>query len=32
MEISLYNTVFLSLGSNQGERLLNIEKTLIKNG
>ena len=30
MEISLYNTVFLSLGSNQGERLLNIEKALIK--
>ncbi len=30
MEISLYNTVFLSLGSNQGERLLNIEKALSK--
>jgi deoxyguanosine kinase len=30
MEINLYNTVFLSLGSNEGERLLNIEKALTK--
>ena len=30
MEIKLYNTVFLSLGSNQGERLLNLEKALTK--
>ena len=28
MEIDLFNTVFLSIGSNQGERLFNIEKTL----
>ncbi len=28
MEINLYNTVFLSIGSNQGERLFNIEKAL----
>jgi 2-amino-4-hydroxy-6-hydroxymethyldihydropteridine diphosphokinase len=30
MEINSYNTVFLSLGSNQGERLYNIEKALTK--
>ena len=30
MEINLYNTVFLSIGSNQGERLLNIQNTLTK--
>ena len=30
MEINSYNTVFLSIGSNEGERLLNIEKALTK--
>jgi deoxyguanosine kinase len=30
MEINLYNTVFLSIGSNQGERMLNIQNTLTK--
>ena len=30
MELNLHNTVFLSLGSNQGERILNIEKALSK--
>ena len=30
MEINSYNTVFLSLGTNQGDRFLNIENTLSK--
>ncbi len=30
MEINFYNSVFLSIGTNQGERLLNIEKALTK--
>jgi deoxyguanosine kinase len=30
MEIDLYNKVFLSIGSNKGQRLLNIEKALTK--